>query len=84
MSEITESEENCRCDYESENEHFQIHLIQEFMNLNKQIGQSNMLAIESHNLMKEQISAMKEQTLAHSLSIAAITICILACFSRSS
>ncbi len=78
MSEITESEENCRCEYESENEHFQIHLILEFMNLNKQIGQSNMLAIESHNLMKEKISAIKEQTFVNSLSLMCISLSILA------
>ena len=45
----------CDCDenYKDETEHFQIHLIGELSDINKQLGQANILQIESHHLMKD-------------------------------
>ena len=81
MSEVTESE--CGHTYEDENEHFQVHLIQELMSVNTQLGQANIMQKQTHNLMQEHIGAIKEQTFANSLSIIAITICLFAYFSRN-
>ncbi len=80
---MSESETTCQCNYEDENEHFQIHLIQELNQMNTQLGQANIMKKETHNLMKEYISAIKEQTFSNSLSIIGITICIFAYLSRN-
>ena len=77
---MSENTTHCDCDanYKDENEHYQIHVVQELMDINKNINQSNIMAIEKHNLMKEQISAIKEQTFANSLSLMCISLCLLA------
>ncbi len=79
---MSESESTCKCDYEDENEHFQIHLIHELTDINTQLGQANIMKKETHNLMKEYISAIKEQTFVNCLSLMCLSLSLLAIVRR--
>jgi hypothetical protein len=74
MDEICSDSCSCTCgaNYKDENEHFQIHLVQEMMDLNKQLGQANIMKKESHNLKKK----MTEQITVSS-GLIALSICII-------
>ncbi len=79
---MSESESECGHTYEDENEHFQVHLIHELMNVNTQLGQANIMQKETHNLMQEHISAIKEQTFVNCLSLMCLSLSILAIVRR--
>ncbi len=76
MSETSE----CQCEFEEnckdDTEHYRMHLISELSDINKQLGQANMLTIESHNLIKDhgnQITVVGS-LIAFSLSLVSWTL----------
>ncbi len=71
---------DCECNgnYKDENEHYQIHVVQELMDINKNIHQSNIMTIQSHKLIQDQIDAVKLNSFSNSISLLCISICLLA------
>lgn len=67
---------SCGATYSDENEHFQIHLIQELAEINKQINQANIMTIESHNLLKDHIKVVRESSFINSFTMIMISLCI--------
>ena len=78
-----EDECNCESNYKDETEHFQIHLVQELMDINKKLGQANILQIESQYLMKEHTNQMTIVGSLISLSVCIISWTLLSIHKRN-
>ena len=85
MDEICSDSCSCTCgaNYKDENEHFQIHLVQELMDINKKLGQANILQIESQYLMKEHTNQMTIVGSLISLSVCIISWTLLSIHKRN-
>lgn len=69
----------CGANYKDETEHFQIHLIQELMDIKTHLGQANIMKHESHNLNKDHVNQITivGSVIALSICLAAYTIHVI-------
>ncbi len=73
MSETCSDSCTCGANYKDETEHFQIHLVQELMDIKTHLGQANIMKYESHQLNKNHTNQI---TIVG--SVIALSICFVA------